>query len=189
MRKLRSFRPTVFSQLEDRVVLSQGMMGPPALMQTLPPVSPPVSNHVLLLNGTLSGTFVTTINSGTNSNAGTTTTFQGSGTITGLGQVSVTGTLVKLVSPTGQTSSTETFTLSTATGSITIQLTKSGPVPSTPSTAVSSFSIVKATGAFQGDIGAGTANLQTITDLVPVVPPTVAKGHFTLTLSSNPAIV
>jgi hypothetical protein len=183
MRKHRSFRPTALSLLEDRVVLSHVGIAP--LVHHVQPLASPVSAHVLALNGTLSGTFVTTLNSGSNL-AGTTTTFQGSGTITGLGQVNVTGSLMKLVSPSGQLSAVETFTFTTAQGSVTIQLTKPASVPSTPATALSSFSIVKATGAFQGDIGAGVANLQTITELVPVSPPTVARGVFTLKLSSNP---
>ena len=57
------------------------------------------------------------------------------------------------------------------------------------STAQSSFSIIKATGAFQGDVGTGTATLKTITQAVPVVPPTMAQGVFTLTLKSNTAAV
>jgi hypothetical protein len=138
----------------------------------------------LALNGTISGTFVTTLNSANNPAAGTTTTFQGSGTVTGLGQVSVSGSLVKLVSPSGQLSTVETFTLTTAQGSVTIQLTSLATTSST-SAAQSSFSIVKATGAFQGAVDTGTASLQTITELVPVSPPTVARGVFTLTLKSN----
>ena len=186
MRKSRSFRPTTLSPLEGRMVLSQVGIAPPALVNPIQQIGPPVSGHVLALNGTLSGTFVTTINPGANLATGTTTTFQGSGTITGLGQVNVTGSLVKLVGPSGQLSTVETFTLTTAQGSITIRITNSAPTPSTPATARSLFSIVKATGAFQGDSGTGTADLQTITEAVPVVPPTVARGVFTLTLNSNP---
>ena len=144
---------------------------------------------MLSLNGTLSGTFVTTLNSATNLAAGTTTTFQGSGTITGLGQVNVTGSLVKLVGPSGQLSTVETFTLTNAQGSVTIQLTNSASIPGTPATVRSSFSIVKATGAFQGDIGTGTSSLQTITEVMKVVPPTVARGVFTLRLTSNPTVL
>lgn len=185
MRKLRSFCPTALSPLEDRVVPTQLGIAPTALVQTLPPSSPPVSQHVLALNGTISGTFVTTNNSANNPAAGTTTTFQGSGTITGLGQVSVTGSIAKTTSPAGQLSTVETFTLTTTQGSVTIQLTNSTPTPSTSTTAQNSFSIVKATGAFQGAIDTGAASLQTITELVPVSPPTVARGVFTLTLKSN----
>lgn len=171
------------------MVLSQLGIAPAALAQPISQLSPPVSVHGLALNGTLQGTFVTTCNPATNLAGGSMTIFQGSGNITGLGQFNVTGSLVKLVSPTGQLSTVETFTLSNAKGSVTIQLTKLAPTAGTPSTANSSFSIVKATGAFQGDIGTGTASLQTIAELIPVTPPVVARGGFTLTLNSNPTIL
>jgi hypothetical protein len=189
MKKHHSFRPSALSSLEDRVVLSQLAIAPVALVQSTPQPVPPIPVHALSLNGTLSGTFVTTNNVPTSLGTGTTTTFNGSGTITGLGQVQVTGSLVQLLSPTGQVSSAETFTLSNAQGSVTMQLTKSAPTPGSSAGAQSSFSIVKATGAFQGDIGTGIADLQTITDVIPVVPPTVARGVFTLTLNSNPSIL
>jgi hypothetical protein len=144
-----------------------------------------VPQHVLSLNGTISGTFVTTNNSATNPAAGTTTTFQGSGKITGLGDVSVTGSIVTAVGPSGQLSTVESFTLTAAQGSVTIQLSKAVPTPGTSSAAQDSFSIVKATGAFQGAVDTGSASLQTITELVPVSPPTVARGVFTLTLKSS----
>ena len=185
MRKHRSFCPTALSPLEDRVVLSQLGIAPAALVQPIPQSAAPVPQHLLALNGTISGTFVTTLNSANNPAAGTTTTFQGSGTITGLGQVNVTGSLVKLVGPTGQLSTVETFTLTAAQGSVTIELTNSAPKPGSPSPAQSSFSIVRATGVFQGAIDTGTASLQTITELVPVSPPTLARGVFTLTLKSS----
>ncbi len=185
MRMHHSFCPTALSPLEDRVVPSQLGIAPAAFVQSSSPSAPPVPERLLALNGTISGTFVTTLNSANNPAAGTTTTFQGSGRITGLGQVSVTGSLVKLVGPSGQLSTVETFTLTTAQGSVTIQLTNSAPKTGSPSAAQSSFSIVKATGAFQGAIGTGTATLQTITELVPVSPPTLARGVFTLTLNSN----
>jgi hypothetical protein len=185
MKKYHSFCPTALSSLEDRVVPSQVGIAPAALVQSIPQSAPPVPQHLLALNGTISGTFVTTINSATNLAAGTTTTFQGSGTITGLGQVSVTGSIVKTLSPSGQLSTVETFTLANAQGSVTIQLTNVAPTPSTGTSAQSSFSIIKATGAFQGAVDTGTANLQMITELVPVSPPTVARGVFTLTLKSN----
>jgi hypothetical protein len=185
MRTHRSFRPTAVCPLEDRVVLSHVGIAPTALVHPIHHSAAPMSAHVLALNGTLSGTFVTTLNSARNLAAGTTTTFQGSGTIAGLGRVNVTGSLVKLVSPSGQLSTVESFTLTNSQGSVTIQLTKSAPIPSTPATTQSSFSIIKATGAFQGDIGTGTAKLQTITELIPVPPPTVARGVFTLTLTSR----
>jgi hypothetical protein len=183
MRKLRSFSPTALNPLEDRVVLSQLGVAPAALVQALPPTSPPA--HLLALNGTITGTFVTTKNAPTNLGTGTTTIFQGSGTITGLGDVSVTGSLVTLVSPKGQISIVDTFTLTAAQGSVTIQLTNPAATSGSPSTAQSSFSIVKATGAFQGAVDTGTASLQAITELVPVSPPTLARGVFTLTLKSN----
>jgi hypothetical protein len=183
MRKQRSFSPTALSPLEDRVVLSQVGIAPAALVQSLPPSTPPVPQHVLSLNGTISGTFVTTNNSANNPAAGTTTTFQGSGTITGLGQVSVTGSLVTMKSLSGQLSTVETFTLTAAQGSVTIQLSK--PTSGTSSAAPASFSIVKATGAFQGAVDTGSASLQTITELVPVSPPTLGRGVFTLTLKSS----
>jgi hypothetical protein len=189
MRKHRSFRPTALSPLEDRVVPSHVGVASAALVQPVNQLATPVSQHVLALNGTVKGTFVTTITPGANGTAGTTTTFNGSGTITGLGQVSVTGSQVTLFSATGLVSTVDTFTLTPATGSVTIQFTRAASIPSTPPSTVSSFSIVKATGAFQGDIGIGTASLQTITELVPVVPPTVAKGVFTLTHSSNPLLL
>jgi hypothetical protein len=160
-------------------------MAPAALVQSIPPTAPPVPQHLLALNGTISGTFVTTKNPPSSLGFGTTTTFQGSGTITGLGDVSVTGSLVTLVSSKGQISIAETFTLTAAQGSVTIQLTNPAPTPGSPSTAQYSFSIVKATGAFQGAVDTGTASLQVITELVPVSPPTVARGVFTLTLKSN----
>jgi hypothetical protein len=185
MRKHHSFCPNALSLLEDRVVLSQLGIAPAALVQPIPQSAAPVPQHLLALNGTISGTFVTTLNSANNPAAGTTTTFQGSGTITGLGKVSVTGSLVKLLGPSGQLSTVETFTLTSAQGSVTIQLTNSAPKTGSPSAAQSSFSIVKATGAFQGAIGTGTATLQTITELVSVSPPTLARGVFTLTLNSN----
>jgi hypothetical protein len=108
---------------------------------------------------------------------------QGLGTIAGLGQVSVTGSRVERVSLSGQLSTVETFTVSNAQGSVTIELTKLPHSASTQSTATSSYSIVKTTGAFQGDIGTGTADLHTITEAIPVGPsPIVARGVFRLTL-------
>jgi hypothetical protein len=187
MRKHRSFHPTALSPLEDRVVLSSAGVAPTALVSTLPPVSPPVSSNLLALNGTISGTFVTVAGTPTNASSGSTTIFQGSGTITGLGQVTVNGSLVSAVSPTGVVSLQETFTLSNAKGSVTIQLTKVVPSPSTTGVAAISFSIIKATGAFQGAVDTGTATLQTITEAIPVTPPSVAKGVFTLILKSNPS--
>jgi hypothetical protein len=54
--------------------------------------------------------------------------------------------LTTIVSASGQRSTVETFTLSTAKGSVTIQLTKLVAIPGTPATAHSSFSIVKSRG-------------------------------------------
>jgi hypothetical protein len=184
MKKHHSFRPSALSPLEDRVVLSHGGIAQAALVQPVPTGGVPVSLHALALNGTISGTFVTTVGP-VNGVAETITSFKGSGTITGLGQVNVSGSLVQVVSPTGQVSTFETFTLSTAKGSISIQLTTSPSKTGTPGLAQSSFTIIKATGAFQGDVGTGTASLQTITQAVPVIPPTTAKGIFTLTLKSS----
>jgi hypothetical protein len=121
--------------------------------------------------------------------AGTTTRFQGTGTVAGLGQVDVTGSLVTQVNPSGQLSTTATFTLTTAKGSVTIQFATSGRIASPSATIQSSFSIIKATGAFQGDVGHGTATLRTLGELVPVVPPTVARGVFTLALNSSQTIL
>ena len=56
------------------------------------------------------------------------------------------------------------FTLTTAQGSVTLQLKKS---LGSPATAQTSFSIVKATGAVQGDTATGTADLQLISELIP----------------------
>ncbi len=196
MTKHRSFHPTTLTALEDRVVLSQVAPAPTALVQpvTNPPV--PLPGHVLSLNGTISGTFVTTTNSPISLGNGTTTTFQGSGTITGLGQVNVTGSLVTLISPSGQITTQETFTLTNAEGTVTIQINQLSAVLGTPQTASSPFTIVKApftivkaTGAFQGDTGTGTANLQMFAELVPVNPPSVSRGVFTLTLQSDPPVV
>jgi hypothetical protein len=185
MRRFRAFHPTALGPLETRVVLSHVGVASGALVQSMHGLAAPVTLNELSLNGTVSGTFVTTIIPGSNAATGTTTTFQGSGTISGLGQVTVTGSLTTLLSTTGQRSTMETFTLTDAKGSVTIQLTSQAPSPGSPST-VQSFSIVKATGAFQGDIGSGIASLKTITEAVPTVPPTVARGIFTLTLSSRP---
>jgi hypothetical protein len=189
MRRLRSFRPTALSPLEDRLVLSQVGIAPPALVHHVHHFAASVPAHVLALNGTLSGTFVTTLNPVSSQAAGTTTTFQGSGTIIGLGQVKVTGLLETLASTSGQRSTVESFTFTTTKGSITIRVTNSAPKPGTPNTVVSSFSIVKATGAFQGATDAGTADLQLISKAIKVSPPTVAQGVFTLTLHSNQAVV
>jgi hypothetical protein len=186
MIKHHSFHPSALDPLEDRVVLSHAAVAPVALLQ---PVSSPVSSNMLALNGTITGTFVTTVNSRTNLSSGTTTIFQGSGSITGLGQVSVNGSLLSVVSATGQVSLQESFTLTNARGSVTIQLTKVIPAPSTSGIVMTSFSIIKATGAFQGATDSGAATLQTITEAVAVTPPTVAKGVFTLTLRSNPSIL
>jgi hypothetical protein len=155
----------------------------PALV-SVPTVSPPVSQNLLALNGTVSGTFVTTLTPGPNGTAGTTTTFNGSGTITGLGQVTVTGTLATLFSASGTVSTVETFTFTAAKGTVSIQITNSASAAGGSATAPSTFSIIKATGAFAGDVGFGTAVLQMTKELVPVSPPTVAKGVFTLTLKS-----
>jgi hypothetical protein len=188
MRKHRSFRPTLLSSLEGRVVPSHAGIAA-ALVHHFQGLSAPLPVHTLELNGTVSGSFVTTVNSPTNVIAGTTTTFQGSGTITGLGQVSVTGTLVRLRDPSGQISTVANFTFATAKGSVTILLVNPSPTASTSTTLRSSFSIVKATGAFQGDVGTGTASLRTLTELINVVPPTVDRGVFTLTLTANPPIL
>ncbi len=189
MTKHRFFHPTTLIPLEDRVVLSQVAPATTALVQpvSIPPV--PLPGHVLSLNGTISGTFVTTTNSPISLGKGTTTTFQGSGTITGLGQVNVTGSLATLVIPSGQNTTQEMFTLTCVQGTVTIQINQSSAVVGTPQTATSSLTIVKATGAFQGDTGTGTANLQMFAELVPVTPPTVSRGVFTLSLQSNPAVL
>jgi hypothetical protein len=185
MRKLHSFRPALAGALEDRVVLSHVGALPPVLVNPqVPPPAPPVA-HALALNGTLSGIFVTTIRIGTNSFRDIATNFQGSGTITGLGAVAVTGSMTTLESPTSVPSTAESFTLTAAQGSITIEISSSPRALGANSTSVSSFSIVKATGAFQGDSGAGTADLQLNSEAINVTPPTVAKGTFTLTLHSN----
>jgi hypothetical protein len=191
MRKHRSFRPAVSGALEDRVVLSQVGVLPPVLVNppVLPPAPPVPAPHTLALNGTLSGTFVTTISTGSNSVRSITTTFQGSGTITGLGAVAVTGSMTTLESPTGVPSTVESFTLTAAQGSVTIQISTSPRALGATTTSISSFSIVKATGAFQGDSGAGTADLKLISEAINVTPPTVAKGTFTLTLQSIPPVL
>jgi hypothetical protein len=144
---------------------------------------------VLALNGTLSGTFITTHNPVSSGGASTLTNFQGSGTIAGLGQVKVTGLLATSVTATGQLSTVDTFTLTNAQGSVTIRLTNTAPKPGTNGTTESTFSIVNATGAFQGDNGTGTADLQMIALTVPVSPPTVSRGVFTLTLRSSSTVV
>jgi hypothetical protein len=189
MRKLRSFRPTALSPLEDRLALSHRGMALPALVHHVHHVAASVPVHVLALNGTASGSFVTTLNPVSSQAAGTTTTFQGTGMIIGLGQVKVTGLLETLTSTSGQRSTVESFTFTTTQGSITIQLTNSAPKPGTPNTVQASFSIVNATGAFQGATDAGTADLQLISEAISDSPPTVAQGVFTLTLHSNQAVV
>jgi len=194
MRKQHSFRPTALSPLEDRLALSHFGIAPAALIHHIPRSVAPVTGHVLVLNGTISGTFVTTLNPlflGTpspvsNPVAGTTTTFRGSGTITGLGQVEVTGSLVTTATALGPRMTVETFTLTSAQGSVTLQLKN---FLGSPTPAETSFSIINATGGFQGDTGTGTADLQMITKLIPVVPPVVSQGVFTLTLHSVPPTV
>jgi hypothetical protein len=189
MRKHRSFHPTALSSLETRVVLSHIGLGHAALVHPIHHFAAPVSVNHLSLNGTVSGTFVTTITPLSNLAGGTTTTFQGTGSISGLGQVTVTGSLTTSVSATGVRSTVESFTLTTSQGSVTIQLTKPASTPTSPPTDQSSFSIVNATGVFKGATGTGTASLKTITEAVPTVPPTVARGTFTLTLNSNPTVL
>jgi hypothetical protein len=184
MREQRSFRPTTLYPLEDRIALSH--LTGAALLQSVPPMSPPVSVHQLLLNGTITGTFTTTLSSSNAQGFGTTTLFQGSGSITGLGQFNVIGVLDSSVSVTGQKSTVEVFTLSTAQGSVTVQLTNSVPKTGVPGTTQSSFAIINPTGVFKGDFGIGTSDLQMLTEAIPVIPPTVAKGDFTLTLHSSP---
>jgi hypothetical protein len=188
MRKQHTFRPTALGALEDRMALSHVLVGPPAFVGPVAVPSTPAPGHTLSLNGTLSGTFVTTLNAPITSALGTTTTLlNGSGTITGLGQVNITGTVTSsLTSLTGQRTILETVTLSNAQGSVTIQLSASSQTPGTAQTIDSKFTIAKATGAFAGDIGTGTSNLQLIAEEIAVVPPTVARGVFSLTLHSNP---
>jgi hypothetical protein len=185
MRKHRSFCPTALSPLEDRVALSHAGIAPAALVQSIPQFSPSVQGHALALNGTISGTFVTTRIPGPVSNpaAGTMTTFQGSGTITGLGKVEVTGSVVTSGGALGAPSSVETFTLTTTQGSVTLELKTS---PNSAATSTTVFSIVGATGAFQGDTGTGTAELQLFNALNPVAPAGVTRGDFALTLHSTP---
>jgi hypothetical protein len=189
MLKRRAFRPSALSQLEDRVVLSHIGLARPALVHHIQPIMPAATAQVLSLNGSISGTFVTTRSLVGGAVSGTTTTFQGSGTISGLGAVQVSGSLSTVLSVAGQKSSVETFTLTTSKGSVTIELSKSAPAPGKPGTVESSFAIVNATGAFAGDKGAGIADLQMINEQVVVVPPTVTRGVFTLTLHSNPPIL
>jgi hypothetical protein len=191
IRKHRSLRPTARSSLADRLALSQVGIAPAALLHHIPQSFAPATGHVVVLNGTISGTFVTIRNPHavtppspvSNPVAGTTTTFRGSGTITGLGAVEVTGSLVTSANAVSPHVTVETFTLTTAKGSVTLELKKS---PGSPATAATSFSIVKATGAFQGDTGAGTADLKMFSELIPVVPPVVLRGVFTLTLHYPP---
>jgi hypothetical protein len=190
MRKHLSFRPTALSPLEDRLALSHVGTAPAALVHHIhrsASLTPP--SHVLGLNGTISGTFVTRIGNAGNVTASTTTTFTGSGMIKGIGDVKVSGTLSRTVTPTGQPIVFESFTITTATGSVTLQLTNPVSKPSNPPTLESKFSIVKATGAFQGDTGTGVADLQLFTEAINTVPPVVAKGNFTLTLRSGTGIV
>jgi hypothetical protein len=184
MSKQHVFQPTALGALEDRIALSH--VGGASLVQPLASPLPPVSDHQLSLNGTISGTFVTTIGS-SNAQAGSITSFQGSGTISGLGQVRVTGVLETFVSPTGQRTTLEQFTLTTSQGSVTLQLSRTAPKAGAPGATQSTFSLISSTGAFKGDTANGIAVLQTITELPPVSPPTVARGVFTLTLQSNPA--
>jgi hypothetical protein len=186
MRKQHMFQPTALGALEDRIALSH--LAGAALVHHIQSFSPPVSVHQLSLNGTITGTFITTIGS-SNTQSGTVTSFQGSGTISGLGKVTVTGTLETLLSPSGQKSTVALFTLTTSQGSVTLQLSHSSPKPGVAGVTQSAFSLVSATGAFKGDSATGIADLQTITELVPVSPPTVARGAFTLTLQANPTIV
>ncbi len=186
MRKQRSFRATSLDNLEERIALSQ--VGGSALVDQIQSLSPPVSVHQLSLNGTITGTFITTIGS-SNSQPETITSFQGSGTISGLGQVTVKGVLETLVSTSGQQTTVEQFTLATAQGSVTLQLTKTTPISGSPGATQSSFSIISSTGAFAGDTGSGIADLKMLAELVPVSPPTVARGVFTLTLKADPTIV
>jgi hypothetical protein len=187
MRTQRSVPLTALYPLEDRIALSH-LIGA-ALMHSVQPTSPPVSVHQLFLNGTITGTFTTILSSSNAQGFGTTTFFQGSGSVTGLGQVSVTGVLETFVSVTGQKSSIETFTLSTSQGSVTLQLTGSVPEAGAPGTNQSSFTIINPTGVFKGDFGTGIADLKMLTEAIPVIPPTVAKGIFTLTLHSSPPAV
>jgi hypothetical protein len=100
-----------------------------------------------------------------------------------LGKVEVSGSLVTSVSGLGAPSAVETFTLTTSQGSVTLELKTS---PNSAATSTTVFSIVGATGAFQGDTGTGTAELQLINELNPVVPPGVTRGNFTLALHSTP---
>jgi hypothetical protein len=174
--------------LETRVVLSHLGLGHAALVHPIHYFTAPVSVNHLSLNGTVSGTFVTTITASSNLAGGTTTTFQGTGTVSGLGQVTVTGLLTTSINATGVRSTVETFTFTTVQGSVTIQVSKPATTLTSP-TDQSSFTIVAASGMFKGATGSGTASLKTITEAVSTVPPTVARGTFTLTLKSNPTVV
>ena len=183
--KPRSFRPTTLSPLDDRLALSQVGLAPAALLHQVRQSVVPEAGHELALNGTISGTFVTTPSPVSNAVAGFTTTFVGSGPITDLGQVEVTGTLETPASASGPRSRVETFNLTTAQGSVTLRV---NDFAGSPATAQPSFSIVKATGVFAGDTGTGAADLQFIREAIPVVPPGVTRGIFALTLHSVPPI-
>ena len=150
----RSFRPRL-EVLEDRLPPSD--MSPAAAPPEPPAQSSAAStSHHYDLSGEVSGTFTTQISS---SDGGTFQTMNGTGTISPLGSVQVSGRLHTPGSQGGYTQGT--LNLTNSQGSVTVWLISTQAQPAFSGAATQyRFMITNATGAYTRATGSGTATLQ-----------------------------
>ena len=194
MRNKHSFFPGALDALEDRLVLSH--FGPfraalpvhPHIV-TASTTPPPIAIHRLDLNGTLSGKF-STMPSLQSAIPTLVTALKGSGLISALGTVDLSGSITSPISQAPTKLGTQgTITLSNAKGSVTLRLSVLVGQVASPLSIRFEFSIEKGTGAFAGAVGTGSADL-TLTPLGGLVSSINAnQGTFTLSLHARPPIL
>jgi hypothetical protein len=158
MRKVLRRRPEV-EPLESLALLSGGMSAAPAALEALVAKSKIVVPNPLHLSGTVHGTFRQAGQSGTS-------TFSGSGSLSPLGKVTVSGSLnINTVAQGGQ------LTLSATQGKLKINFN----APNPGQTFSGSYTISGGTKALAGETGSGT---------ITVTLSTIAsRGSFTATFS------
>jgi hypothetical protein len=194
MKAKRALIPGALDTLEDRLVLSHVGSFSPALavhphIHMAANTLPPISINRLSLNGTLTGSF--TNGPSPQSSAPTLLTIlKGSGLVSPIGKVDVSGSLTTSTTQAPTTLGPQgTVTLSNSQGSVTLRLSVPvGQVYSRLSMRFE-FSIVKGTGAFAGGAGTGSADLTLIPQGGPVSSNGISQGSFALSLHSSPPIV
>ena len=147
--------------------------------------TPPTTSHAIHLTGTAKGNYDVYT---PNPDVGKDFTFSGSGAITPLGQVHLTG---HIHSPgfIANGHSTGLLVLSNPKGSVTLQVTGPNQTGSTPVPDVFSFKITSASGKFKGDTGTGYIDLQlspaktTPTPVSSAAAPNLPVVHGTFTMT------